>query len=71
MGGRCVVELWLCGSLNQDIVLGDPQKITVMGHSAGGHLVSLLALDNKYIKKTGLTDDQFHIIAVVYDWTVC
>ena len=29
---------------------GDPKKIVVAGHSAGGHLVSLLATDAKYLK---------------------
>ena len=27
---------------------GDPEKITVMGHSAGAHLVALVALDGRY-----------------------
>ncbi len=30
---------------------GDPNRIYISGHSAGGHLVSLLALDGKYLKK--------------------
>ena len=29
---------------------GDPKKIVVAGHSAGGHLVSLLATDESYLK---------------------
>jgi len=29
---------------------GDPKKIVVAGHSAGGHLASLLATDGKYLK---------------------
>jgi acetyl esterase/lipase len=29
---------------------GDPKKIVVAGHSAGGHLASLLATDAKYLK---------------------
>eukprot|EP01125_Pyxidicula_operculata_P016894 TRINITY_DN5857_c0_g1_i1.p2 TRINITY_DN5857_c0_g1~~TRINITY_DN5857_c0_g1_i1.p2 ORF type:complete len:344 (-),score=35.44 TRINITY_DN5857_c0_g1_i1:1180-2211(-) len=32
---------------------GDPNNIIVMGHSAGGHLATLLALDNSFIKKVG------------------
>ncbi len=34
---------------------GDPKRITIMGHSAGGHLVSLLASDATYLKKQGLS----------------
>lgn len=33
----------------------DPDNIFIAGHSAGGHLVSLLALDPKYLKKEGLS----------------
>ncbi|MCX8103148.1 MAG: alpha/beta hydrolase [Candidatus Bipolaricaulota bacterium] len=29
---------------------GDPEKIFVMGHSSGGHLIALLALDEKYLR---------------------
>lgn len=34
---------------------GDPDRIFVSGHSAGGHLAALLALDEKYLKKYGLS----------------
>jgi acetyl esterase/lipase len=34
---------------------GDPQRIYLLGHSAGGHLVSLLATDASYLKAEGLT----------------
>lgn len=34
---------------------GDPKRITLLGHSAGGHLVSLLALDPQYLKAEKLT----------------
>jgi acetyl esterase/lipase len=34
---------------------GDPQRIYLLGHSAGGHLVSLLATDESYLKAEGLT----------------
>lgn len=34
---------------------GDPKKIFVSGHSAGGHLAALLTLDEKYLKKQGLS----------------
>jgi acetyl esterase/lipase len=33
---------------------GDPARITIAGHSAGGHLVSLLALDGRYLAAHGL-----------------
>jgi acetyl esterase/lipase len=32
----------------------DPDTIFIAGHSAGGHLVSLVALDGKYLKKHGI-----------------
>lgn len=34
---------------------GNAEKIFVMGHSAGGHLTALLALDEKYLRAHGLT----------------
>lgn len=34
---------------------GNPEKIFVTGHSAGGHLAALLALDEKYLKAHNLT----------------
>ncbi len=34
---------------------GNPEKIFIMGHSAGGHLAALLALDEKYLQAHGLT----------------
>lgn len=34
---------------------GRPDQVFVCGHSAGGHLVSLLATDEKYLKAEGLT----------------
>ena len=36
---------------------GDPKKIFISGHSAGGHLVALLATNEKYLKKEGLSTD--------------
>lgn len=36
---------------------GDPKRIFLAGHSAGGHLVSLLALDPRYLEKHGLKDE--------------
>lgn len=34
---------------------GDRARINIGGHSAGGHLVALLALDDRYLQKHGLT----------------
>ncbi|MBW0144257.1 alpha/beta hydrolase [Sphingomicrobium clamense] len=33
---------------------GDPDKIAIAGHSAGGHLAALLALDPRYLEGEGL-----------------
>lgn len=33
---------------------GDPDKIFVTGHSAGGYLVSMIGLDKKYLDKYGI-----------------
>lgn len=33
---------------------GDPQKIYLVGHSAGGHIATLLALDSQYLAAQGL-----------------
>src|SRR5262249_15252477 len=33
---------------------GDPDRLYLAGHSAGGHLVSLVATDEKYLKAEGL-----------------
>jgi acetyl esterase/lipase len=42
---------------------GDPDRIFLLGHSAGGHLVSLLAADDQYLRKVGLGRE--HIKGVV------
>jgi acetyl esterase/lipase len=42
---------------------GSPKRIFLMGHSAGGHLVSLLAADDRYLRKAGLGRE--HIKGVV------
>lgn len=34
---------------------GDPNRMFLMGHSAGGHLVSLLGTDESYLKAEGLS----------------
>lgn len=36
---------------------GDPQKIFVMGHSAGAHMAALLALDPAYLRGVDLPDN--------------
>lgn len=33
---------------------GDPERLVLMGHSAGGHLVSLLGLDPRHLAEVGL-----------------
>jgi acetyl esterase/lipase len=33
---------------------GDPERLYLLGHSAGGHLVSLLATDDSYLRAEGL-----------------
>jgi acetyl esterase/lipase len=49
---------------------GDITRIYVAGHSSGGHLAALLALDGSYLKKYDLNPDVIHgVIAMsgVYD----
>lgn len=49
---------------------GNPKRIVVAGHSAGGHLVSLLALDPEWLTKHGLQRDAIRGVASlsgVYD----
>lgn len=36
---------------------GDPKKIYLVGHSAGAHIATLLALDKEYLKAQGLDTD--------------
>jgi acetyl esterase/lipase len=33
---------------------GDPDRIVLMGHSAGAHIAAMLALDDAYLKKSGV-----------------
>ncbi len=49
---------------------GDVSRIYIVGHSAGGHLVALLAMDPKYLKKYGVPETAIHGVAAlsgVYD----
>jgi acetyl esterase/lipase len=49
---------------------GDPARIYLGGHSSGGHMASLLALDGEYLKKYGLSPDEIRgVISMsgVYD----
>jgi len=36
---------------------GDPERIVLMGHSAGAHLAALLALDGRYLETAGSSAD--------------
>ena len=37
---------------------GDPKKVYVTGHSAGGYLTAMIALDKKYLNTFGVEPDQ-------------
>jgi acetyl esterase/lipase len=37
---------------------GDPKKLFVMGHSAGGYIAAMLALDRRWLGKVGLDPDR-------------
>lgn len=37
---------------------GDPTRVVLVGHSAGGHLAALVAADPTYLKDAGLSDEQ-------------
>lgn len=44
---------------------GDPEQIFLSGHSAGGHLAALLALDGRYLAAEGLSTDPIRgVIAI-------
>lgn len=44
---------------------GDVQRIHVAGHSAGGHLVSLLALDERYLAKHNLSSRSIRSVVTI------
>lgn len=50
---------------------GDPERIHVMGHSAGAHIASLLAVDERYLAAVGASDsiDSFIGLAGPYRFT--
>lgn len=55
---------------------GDPERIVLSGHSAGGHIISLLALDSQYLDAVNRSvDDIMGIVGysgvyVIDDWIV-
>lgn len=42
---------------------GDPRKIVIAGHSAGGYLAAMIGLDDSYLKKYNIDSDSFAEIA--------
>lgn len=44
---------WVHGNIGEHG--GDPNRIFVMGHSAGAQLAALLCIDNRYLKSEGVT----------------
>jgi acetyl esterase/lipase len=49
---------------NIDQYGGDPEKIFLSGHSAGGHLAALIALDEHYFKSIGLDNPLAGLILI-------
>ena len=50
---------------------GDPQRVSLVGHSAGAHIAALLALDPQYLRSVRLTPVELHAmvgIAGPYDF---
>ncbi len=49
---------------------GRPDQIFVCGHSAGGHLVALLATDETYLKAEGVSDKNIKAVISHSQWCV-
>ena len=43
---------------------GDPARVFVMGHSAGGHLVALLGMDERILRRNAVTRDPAGYVSV-------
>lgn len=59
---------WVYENIDQNG--GNPDRIFISGHSAGGHLVALLALNEKYLEAEGLSTNLINAvlpISGVYD----
>jgi acetyl esterase/lipase len=54
---------WTCDNVRK--YGGDPGRIVVGGHSAGGHLVSLLVTDESYLKAEGRSANDVRGVAAV------
>jgi len=55
---------------NIDKFGGDPSKVYVSGHSAGGYLSCMLAMDKKYLNKHGLKPDSVAAYAPLSGHTI-
>jgi len=58
---------------NIDAFGGDPNRIYLMGHSSGAHIVALLALDHHYLKDAGVDPGIIRAVAALsgpYDFKI-
>jgi acetyl esterase/lipase len=44
---------------------GDPERITLAGHSAGAYNAAMLALDSRYLKSAGVDEETVRAIALL------
>lgn len=51
---------WIFKNINK--YGGDPDKIVVSGHSAGGYLASMIGLDKSYLRKYGMDADKIAML---------